>query len=149
MDILIILFLTIFIFGMAKWCNEGETQVGNIYLRKDAVINLWVGLYKDVAEPAEDATLATITEVPVASGYARIALTNTDWTEQATKGVFKQIQKTFEASGGDWGDVYGYFLTDVASGTAGKLVSVENFTDGPYTVNDGWSVKVTPQVTIS
>lgn len=134
---------------MAKWCNEGETQVGNIYLRKDAVINLYLGLYKDVAEPAEDATLVSITEVTVANNYARIALTNTDWTEQATKGEFLNLQKTFTATGGNWGDVVGYFLTDVASGTAGKLVAVEDFSDGPYTVNDGWSVKVTPTVTVS
>jgi|GEM_PF-1333692 len=149
MDILTMFLLTLFIFGMAKWCNEGETQVGNIYLKKDTVTDLWVGLYKDVTEPAEDGTLAGLTEVPVASGYARIALTNTDWTEQATKGEFLHIQKIFTASGGDWGDVYGYFLTDCASGTGGKLVAVEDFSDGPYTVNDGWSVKVTPKVTIS
>lgn len=149
MDILTMFLLTMFIFGMAKWCNEGETQVGNIYLRKEAVIDLWVGLYLDSTEPAEDATLASITEVPVANGYARIALVNTDWTEQATKGEFLQLQKTFTANGGNWGDVYGYFITDCASGTAGKLEAVEHFTDGPYTVNDGWSVKVTPKVTIT
>lgn len=149
MDILTMLLLTSFIFGMAKWCNEGETQVGNIYLKKDTVIDLYLGLYLDATEPAEDATLVSITEVTVANGYARIALTPADWTEQAIKGVFEQVQKTFTANGGNWGDVCGYFLTDVASGTAGKLVSVEDFSDGPYTVNDGWSVKVTPKVTIS
>lgn len=149
MDILTMLLLTLFIFGMAKWCDEGETLVGNIFLRKDAVIDLWVGLYTDDPEPAEDATLATITELAVANGYARIALVNTEWTEQATKGEFLQLQKTFLANGGDWGSVYGYFLANTASGTGGKLVSVEHFSDGPYTVNDGWSVKVTPKVTIS
>jgi len=149
MDILTMLLLALFIFGMAKWCDEGETQVGNIYLKKDTVIDLWVGLYLDTTEPAEDATLASITEITVANGYARIALTAADWTEQATKGVFEQVQKIFTANGGNWGDVYGYFLTDCASGTAGKLVSVEDFSDGPYAVNDGWSVKVTPKVTIS
>lgn len=149
MDILTMFLLTLFIFGMAKWCNEGETHVGNVFLRKDAPGDLWVGLYLDTSEPAEDATLSSISEVPVANGYARIALVNTDWTEQATKGEFLQLQKIFTANGGNWGDVYGYFITDCASGTAGKLESVENFTDGPYAVNDGWSVKVTPKVTIS
>lgn len=149
MDILTMFLLTLFIFGMAKWCNEGETQVGNVYLRKDAVIDLWVGLYLDSTEPAEDATLSSITELAVANGYARIALVNTEWTEQATKGEFLQLQKIFLANGGDWGSVYGYFLADCASGTAGKLVAVEDFSDGPYAVNDGWSVKVTPKVTVS
>lgn len=149
MDILTILALSLFIFGMAKWCDEGETKVGDVFLRKDAPGDLWVGLYLDTSEPAEDATLASITEVPVLYDYARIALTNTDWTEQATKGIFQQLEKIFTANGGNWGTVYGYFLTDVASGTAGKLVAVEDFSDGPYVVNDGWSVKVTPKVTIS
>jgi len=149
MDILTILLLSLFIFGMAKWCNEGETLVGNIFLKKAAVTDLWVGLYLDTSEPAEDATLASITEVPVLYDYARIALGAADWTEQATKGIFENLQKIFTANGGNWGDVYGYFLTDCASGTAGKFVSCENFSDGPYTVNDGWSVKVTPKVTIS
>jgi len=149
MELLTMLGLSLFIFGMAKWCNEGETQVGNVYLRKDAPNDFWVGLYLDVEEPAEDATLASISEVPVANGYARIALTNTDWTELATKGVFQNVQKLFEAIGGNWGVVYGYFLTDCASGTAGKLIAVENFLDGPYTVNDGWITKVTPKVTIT
>lgn len=149
MSILTMLAFILFVFGMAKWCDEGETLVGNIFLKKAAVTDLWVGLYLDTSEPAEDATLSSISEVPVANGYARIALVNTDWTEQATKGIFENLQKIFTANGGDWGSVYGYFLTDCASGTAGKLVSVENFSDGPYAVNDGWSVKVTPKVTIT
>lgn len=134
---------------MPKWCDEGETLVGDIVLRKDAVTDFYLGLYTDTTEPAETATLTTITEVTVANGYARILLTNTDWTEQATKGEYLNIQKTFTANGGNWGNVYGYFLTTVASGTTGKLAEVEHFSDGPYDVNDGWSVKVTPKVTIS
>lgn len=134
---------------MAKWCNEGETAVGNIFLKAQAGISKYLGLYTDVAEPAEDATLLTITEVPVANGYARIQLLDADWTEQAIKGEFKNLEKTFTANGGNWGDVYGYFICDCASGTAGDLLGVEHFSDGPYTVNDGWSVKVTSTLTVS
>jgi len=150
MDILSMLMLTLFIFGMAKWCDEGETDVGAVYLKGAARgTNLYVGLYTDAAEPAETATLASITELAVANGYARILLGDADWTEQATKGVYENLEKTFTANGGDWGSVYGYFICDVASGTAGNLLAVETFSDGPYTVNDGWSVKVTPKVTVA
>lgn len=149
MDILTTLLLMLFIFGMAKWCDEGETQVGDSYLKGTAPPQLYLGLYKDTSEPAEDTTLASITEVTVEYDYARIILVKADWTEQATKGEFLQIQKIFTANGGNWGNVYGYFLTDCASGTAGKLVAVEHFSDGPYAVNDGWSVKITPKVTAS
>jgi len=133
---------------MAKWCDEGETSAGNVYLKATAQPDFYLGLYENTTEPAETDTLTAITEQS-ALGYARIQLLDADWTEQATKGVFKNLQKTFTASGGSWGNQYGYFICTVASGTAGLLIAVEQFSDGPYMVNDGWSVKVTPQVTIS
>ena len=136
---------------MAKWCNEGETSVGNVYLKATAKPDYYLGLYKNTSEPEETAVMTDITEAdtPGQNGYARIQLLDADWTEQATKGVFKNLQKTFTASGAAWGSIYGYFITTAATGTAGKLVGVETFSDGPYTINDGWSAKVTPQVTIS
>jgi len=132
---------------MAKWCDEGETSVGNVYLKTGSAVSKYLGLYLDSSEPAETATLGTISEV-TGSGYARIQLLDADWTEQATKGEFKNLQKTFTATG-NWGNVYGYFVGTVATGTAGSLLAVENFSDGPYAVNDGWSVKITPTITIA
>jgi len=150
MDILTMLALMLFIFGMAgKWCNEGETNVGNVYLKGQArPTGFYVGLYLDITEPAEDAVVADLTE-PVGNGYARIKLEDADWTELATPGVFENVQKLFEAVGGAWGVVYGYFVTTELTGTAGLMINAENFLDGPYTVNDGWVTKVTPKVTIS
>lgn len=149
MELLTMLGLSLFIFGMAVWCNEGETSVGNVYLKGQArPTGFFVGLYLDVAEPAEDAVVTDLTE-PVGNGYARIELLDADWTEQATKGVFQNLEKQFEASGGNWGDAYGYFVTTELTGTAGLLINAEQFSDGPYAVNDGWVVKVTPKVTIT
>ncbi len=132
---------------MAKWTDEGETAVGNIFLKNQAQVSKYLGLYMNAAEPGETAVLADLTE-PAGNGYARIQLADADWTEQATKGEFKNLEKTFTASGGNWGDVYGYFITDDPTGTTGDLFAVEHFSDGPYTVNDGWSVKVTSTVSI-
>jgi hypothetical protein len=134
---------------MAKWCDEGESSVGDVYLREQANPAKWLGLFENATEPAEDATMAAITEQAVGLGYGRIQLAAGDWTEQATKGVFKNVQKIFTAVGGSWGNQYGYFITTAQTGTAGKLLEAELFSDGPYLVNDGWSVKVTPQITIS
>jgi hypothetical protein len=135
---------------MAKWCDEGETSVGDVYLRAQAQPDFYLGLYKNNTEPAESATMAAITEAdtPGSHGYARIQLADGDWTE-SPQGTFSNLQKTFTASGAAWGDVYGYFVTTAATGTAGKLIAVETFSDGPYTVNDGWSVKVTPKIVVS
>ena len=134
---------------MPKWNDEGETSVGDVYLREQANPAKWLGLYENVTEPAETDGMAAITEQAVGLGYGRIQLAAGDWTEQATKGVFKNIQKIFTAAGGTWGSQYGYFVTTAQTGTAGKLLAVETFSDGPYLVNDGWSVKVTAQITIA
>jgi hypothetical protein len=131
---------------MAKWCDEGETAIGNVFFKGSAQPDIYLGLYENSVEPAEDATLASLTEQS-GSGYARIQLADGDWSESPI-GTFTNTQKTFTASGGDWGDQYGYFLCDCASGTAGDLFAVEHFSDGPYAVNDGWSVKITPKVAI-
>lgn len=50
-------------------------------------------------------------------------------------------------SGAAWGNVYGWFLCTVGSGTAGKLLASELFSDGPYNVPDGGTVKVTAKIT--
>jgi hypothetical protein len=134
---------------MAKWCNEGETWAGNILLKGSAQTTKYLGLYKDADEPAEDATLSTITEVTVAFDYARIALSDGDWTEGGTKGVFTNLEKTFTANGGAFGAVTGSFITTTASGTAGKLLAVEHFADGVHNIADGASQKVTPVITIT
>lgn len=134
---------------MSKWANEGETSVGNVYLKAAAGVAKWLGLYENNTEPAEEAVMTDITEQAVGLGYGRIQLLDADWTEQATKGEYLNLQKTFTAVGGGWGDQYGYFITTAQTGTAGKLLAVETFSDGPYTVNDGWSVKVTCTITIS
>jgi hypothetical protein len=134
---------------MAKWCNEGETSVGDVYLGGGAQPDLYLGLYKNSSEPAEDDVMTDITEAqtPGSNGYNRIQLGDGDWSE-SPQGVFTNLQKTFTASGGDWGDIYGYFITTAATGTAGKLIAVEHFSDGPYPMNDGFSTKVTPKVTV-
>jgi hypothetical protein len=126
-------------------CTEGRTILGDIFAKDGTKPDLWLGLYMDSSQPAASATLATITEVPVIYGYARIALAHADWTENPA-GTFTNLQKTFLAAGGAWGVVYGYFICTSASGTAGKLTQVEHFSPSPYTVNDTGNVKVTPKL---
>ncbi len=135
---------------MAKLCDEGETSLGDVYLRAQAQPDFYLGLYKNTTEPAESAVMTDITEAdtPGQNGYARIQLADGDWTE-SPQGTFTNLQKTFTCATTNWGSVYGYFITTAATGTAGKLIAVEHFSDGPYTVNVGWSVKVTPKMVCS
>ncbi len=127
---------------MAKLTNEGENNLLNTYLKGSTRGTFYLGLYTDAVEPEKDATLATIGELPVANGYARIILNNTDWT--VVGDLATHIQKTFTASGGDWVNVTGWFICAIASGTYGPLICVESFSDGAKTILNGLTLKVIP-----
>lgn len=133
---------------MAKWCDEGENWLLDVAFKKGTSppTNLYLGLYTNTTEPAEGASLASLTE-PSGGGYARIAIAcGGDLTlsnDQVTA-----AQKIFAASGAAWGNVYGYFIATSNDGS-GKLLAVEQFSDGPYNVVDGGSVKVTAKLIAS
>lgn len=139
---------------MAKWVDEGENQIARVYfggsgaLTSDNIV-LEMGLYTDGAEPAETANLASITEVTLQGGYARKTLTRGSWAISNDEATF--AEQTFEKSGGaSWGNVTGYFIAETGADSGDKLVAVEQFSNGPYTVeNDGDQIKITPKVTIA
>lgn len=131
---------------MAKWVDEGENRVANILFGAQAVdANLYLGLYTNSSEPLETANLAAITE-PSGGNYSRKALARGSWTITADHADY--AQQTFTATGAAWGNVYGYFIATSSDGS-GKLLCVEHFTNGPYNVQDGGSVKITPKITVA
>lgn len=130
-----------------KRVNEGKIDVGTWYLKNNQASRgadaLYVGLYTDTTEPLATATLASgITELAL-TGYARIQLLDADWSNVI--GLFTNLQKTFTA-GEEWGNVYGYFICNVSTGTAGELIAVEHFSNGPYFIQNGKTVKITPTI---
>ena len=132
---------------MAKWCAGGETiTLQRLLTGTDAPTYLYVGLYLNNTEPADNATLSSLTEVSGAS-YSRIAINKSDWTITGDTAV--NLLKTFTA-GEDWGTITGYFITDASSGTSGDLYGVETFTsiDSPFTVYNGGNIKVTPRIIV-
>ncbi len=132
-----------------KLTDEGENDVATWYVKNDqssrGVDGLYLGLYTDSTEPLETATLATITELAL-TGYARIQLLDADWT--ITDDVAQNIAKTFTA-GEAWGNIYGYFICNIVSGTAGELIFVEHFSTGPFNVADTKTIEITPKVTVA
>ena len=135
---------------MAKWTDAGEFRVADILFDDQAVdATLYLGLYTSpTTEPAETAVDSDLTE-PSGGTYARKALTRGDWT--ITASVAAYAQQTFTATGAAWGNVYGYSISTASSSTtaASVLMGVEQFSDGPYNIGDGDSVKVTPNLTIT
>ena len=135
--------------SLLKWCNEGKSSVGATYLQGAAQPSFYLGLYtNDDGEPAEGAIVDDLDEPSGGYGYARIALADGDWTE-TSQGTFTNLVKTFTCATGAWGDVYGWFICTAASGIDCDLVTVEQFSDGPYDVGVGDNVIVTPKLTFA
>lgn len=129
----------------AKVVDEGEARIADILFGTQAVDGeLYLGIYKDSSEPAEDATIASLNEV---SGfdYARKTLTRGSWS--LTGGEAEYAEQTFLASGGGWGITYGYFIA-TSSDDSGKLIAVEQFSVG-RDIEDGKGLKITPKFTVS
>lgn len=125
--------------------NTGEVIALEALVNRTAPQNLVLRLYTNNITPGESDTAATYTEA-AGFGYASITLTGSSWAA-ATPGAPSSIsfaQQTWTFTG-NLGNVFGYYLTQVTSGT---LVYAERFSDGPYNiVNNGDQIKVTPVIT--
>ena len=128
--------------------NEGETLIAQVIHQRthaDRDADLELGLFTNVA-PTETITEATITE-PTGTGYARITLTDASWS--ITNDVASYAQQTFTGGAGGWtGSVQGYFIASKSSGGTQRLLYVEVDGNGPYTINENDTYKITPNITI-
>lgn len=131
--------------GTPIWCDEGENRVLGILFGDTPVDGaLYLGLYTNSVQPGETAKVSDLTE-PSGFGYARKTLSRgtTHWTiieDQATYG-----EQTFLAQGGDWGNIYGYFITTTLTGAGGKLMGLEHL-GSAFSVLDGKGIKITPKL---
>lgn len=142
---------------LAKWLkmyvgftpDEAETLIGQVIFQRthtDRDATLELGLFTNVA-PGETITEATITE-PTGTGYARISLTDASWS--VTGGVASYAQQTFTGGVGGWtGSIQGYFIASVSSGGTQRLIVIEVDGNGPYTINENDTYKITPNITIA
>lgn len=131
---------------MSKIVTEGRHRIADILFGSQAVDGtLYLGIFTNTSEPGLANVLADITE-PSGSGYSRIALTRGSWSVVANAAAY--AEQTFAASGGNWGNCYGYFIASSAD-SSGKLIAVEAFSDGPYDTLDTYQIKVTPNITVT
>lgn len=112
--------------------NEGEeAYLKMIFQGDDSVVaeggDFYIGLCANVG--TETTTLATISEISNAGGYSRkaVARSNVGWTNPVLVDGTYMIQSAsvdFTASGAAFDPFWRFFLTNVASGTAGKLLAI-------------------------
>ena len=125
--------------------NGGEQKLLEFMLGKTAIEQFQLRLYSSNTTPGETDTAATYTQVS-GGGYAAVGLTASNWTATAgapTAAVYPQVTFSFT---GSVGNVYGYYVVGVTSGT---LLWAERFTDGPYNVTTaGDTIRVTPRITL-
>lgn len=125
--------------------DEGENRVLNILFEATSVENYYLGIFTAPTVALTESQVMTDLTEPSGNGYARIILTrDTDWTVTADEAV--AAQKTFTAAGGAWGNCYGYFITTASTGTGGLLMWSELFSDGPYNIVDGGSIKCSAKI---
>jgi hypothetical protein len=124
--------------------NEGEKLIADLIFKRvltDRDADLELGLFTN-ASVSETTTLADITE-PTGTGYARITLTDGSWTGSADTRAY--AQQTFTGGAGGWtGTVKGYFIATKAAGGTPRLLLIEVDANGPYTINENDTYKVTP-----
>lgn len=129
--------------------NEGETLIANVVHKRthvDRDADLELGLFTN-ATVDETTTHAGITE-PTGTGYARITLTDANWT--VTGDTASYAQQTFTGGAGGWtGSVRGYFIATKAAGGSKRLVFIEVDASGPYTLAENDTYKVTVNVSYS
>lgn len=126
--------------------NASEITMLKCILNHTAAQDQTLKLYKSATTPAETDTAATYT-VSDFSGYSDASITGTSWnfTEGGGSPTYSYAdyeQQTFTADAGSQNqDQYGYYVIQASSGL---LLWAEEFTDGPYNVNNnGDNVKVT------
>jgi hypothetical protein len=127
--------------------NEGESFIVDMVVKNittDRGTNLNMGLFTNVS-PDETITEATLTQ-PTGTGYAEISLTDASWTGSGDARSY--AEQTFTGGAGGWtGSVQGYYIS--TTGTTPRIIAIEVDGNGPYTINENDTYKITPTITVA
>ena len=123
--------------------DVGENLILEMIVNKTAAQNLSLRLYKNNITPSDTDTAATYTEA-VFTGYSAITLTGASWGAAAAGTITYGAQQTFTCTATATDDIYGYYITQVSSGT---LLYSERDASAPFAVrNNGDAIKITPTI---
>ena len=132
--------------------DEGENAIIESFFRDNHTPTFYFGLWNEAALAETDTIALLTTEVTVASGYARIAVTRglTDWGAAAPDSGDEKttsVTKTFSATG-TWTQAQMLGLVSSASGTSGTLYAGVALTV-PRTLVDGDDLNVSMGVKLA
>jgi len=124
--------------------DVGENLILEMIVNKTAAQNLSLRLFKSNTTPSDTDTAGTYTESTF-GGYAAITLTGASWGAASAGSIAYGSQQTFTCNAAAAESVYGYYVTQVTSGT---LVWSERDGSAPFAIaNSGDAVKITPTIT--
>jgi hypothetical protein len=123
--------------------NVGEAIALEAFVNRTAPQNGVLRLFRNNITPADTDTAVTYTEA-VFPGYAAITLTGANWNAYSGGSITYNAQQTFTCSGVSTDDIYGYYITQLASGI---LMWSERDPAAPFAVrNSGDAVRLTPTI---
>lgn len=123
--------------------DTGENLALEMIVNKTSPQNLYLKLYKNNITPSDTDTAATYTEATF-GGYAAITLTGATWGAASSGTITYSAQQTFTCNASATDDIYGYYVTQVTSGT---LLYSERDGAAPFAVrNSGDAIKITPTI---
>lgn len=129
--------------------TEGASVVLEVFTRRNLVdrdANLEIGLHT-LATFDDTTTLGDIVE-PTGGGYARQDLIDANWSVSG-RGSSYSPEVVFAAIGGDMvGQVRGYFIATKSGGGTPRLYALDSDPGAPYTIEEGASFIVEPEVEI-
>jgi hypothetical protein len=114
-----------------------------VLVNKTAAQNLVLNLFQNNITPSDTDTTATYTAATF-TGYAAITLLGASWNAASAGTIAYSAQQTFTSTGVVANSIYGYYVTQVTSGT---LVWSERDASAPFSIaNVGDAVKITPTI---
>ena len=123
--------------------DVGENLALGMIVNKTAAENLVLRLFKNNITPSDTDTTGTYTEATF-PGYVAITLTGASWGAPAGGVITYGAQQTFTCSGTSTDDIYGYYVTQLTSGT---LLYSERDGAAPFAVRtSGDNIKLTPTI---
>ena len=127
--------------------DEGESMFNDLCIKgisTDRGTNSDLILFTNVGV-GETITAATLTQ-PTGTGYAAISLVDGNWTGAGDTRSYPQ--QTFTGGAGGWtGSVQGYAI--LSKGTTPRIMAIEIDSNGPYTIGQDDTYKITPNIVVA